>query len=178
MEQTSASPGDRQTVLYCGVMHPATFDDTIFSATLVPHRSLSPRGFLLLIGAVAVLWFGISFYFWLRGAWPIIGFGGLDVLALYLAFRINYHAARAREEVAVSRGEIVVRKVAPSGRAQEFRFNPQWVRLEVEEAEDEGVIRVTLRARERRIAVGAFLNPEDRRSFARALGAAIATARA
>ncbi len=61
---------------------------------------------------------------------------------------------------------------------QEFRFNPQWVRLEVVELEDEGVVRVAIRARDRRVPVGSFLNPEDRQSFARAFGAALATARA
>ncbi len=80
--------------------------------------------------------------------------------------------------MAVSRAEIVIRKVAASGRAQELRFNPQWVRLEVEEVEDEGVARVALRARDRRVPVGAFLNPQDRGSFARAFGAALAVARA
>ncbi len=159
-------------------MSTATFDDTIFSATLVPHRSLGRRGFLLLMGGIGTLWFAISFYFWRLGAWPVIGFGGLDVLAIYVAFRLNYRSARAREEVAVSRTEIVVRKVTAAGRAQEFRFNPQWVRLEVEEVEDEGVVRVALRARDHRVAVGAFLNPEDRKSFAHAFGAAIATAKA
>ena len=80
----------------------------------------------------------------------MLGFGGLDVLAIYLAFKLNYRAARAYEEVAVSRTEIVVRKVTRrSGRAQEFRFNPQWVRLEVEQLEDEGVVRIALRARDR-----------------------------
>jgi uncharacterized membrane protein len=158
-------------------MASANFDDVIFSATLVPYRSLGRRGFLLLMSAICGLWVLSGVYFWLHGAWPVLGFGGLDILALYVAFKLNYRAARAYEEVSVSRAEIVIRKVAPSGRALEFRFNPQWVRLEVEEAEDEGIVRIALRARDRRIGVGAFLNPDDRRSFARAFGAALSAAR-
>jgi uncharacterized membrane protein len=34
-----------------------------------------------------------------------------------------------------------------------------------------------VRARDRRVAVGAFLNPDDRTSFARAFGAALGEAR-
>ncbi len=154
------------------------FDDAIFSATLRPHRSLGRRGLVLLIGGIAGLSFMTSVYFWWLGAWPVVGFLGLDVLAVALAFKLNERAARAFEEVEVSRVAIVIRKVMVSGRAQEIRFNPQWVRLEVEEVEDEGVVRIALRARDRRVPVGSFLNPEDRKSFARAFGAALATARA
>jgi uncharacterized membrane protein len=165
-------------IVYCGAMATDNFDDVIFSATLVPHRSLGRRGFLVLMGGIAGLWFLLGLLFWSLGAWPIVGFGGLDILAIYLAFKLNYRAARHYEEVAVSRSEVIVRKVAASGRSQELRFNPHWVRLEVEDIEDEGVARVTLRTRDRRVPVGAFLNPEDRRSFARAFGAALAAARA
>lgn len=158
-------------------MNSANFDDLIFSATLVPHRSLSRRGFFVLMAVIAGLWFATGAYFWSVGAWPIFGFFGLDFLVLWLAFKLNYRAARAYEEVEVSRAALVIRKVAPNGRAQEIRFNPAWVRLEVETLEDEGVRRITVRSRDQRVPVGAFLNPEDRGSFAHAFGAALATAR-
>jgi uncharacterized membrane protein len=158
-------------------MSAGNFDDIIFSATLTPHRSLPPAGFLALMAAIAGLWFLTGFYFWSLGAWPVLGFGGLDILAVWLAFRLNYRAARAYEEIEVSRAALVLRKVAPGGRMQEMRFNPHWVRLEVESDEARGVTRVALRARDRRVPVGAFLNPDDRRSFARAFGAALAAAR-
>jgi uncharacterized membrane protein len=159
-------------------MEPANFDDVIFSATLRPHRSLGRRGMTLLIAAIAGLSFTIGAYVWWIGAWPVIGFVGLDVAAIALAFHFNARAARAFEEVEVSRAAIIVRKVTASGRAQELRFNPQWVRLDVEALEDEGVVRIALRLRERRVPVGAFLNPRDRETFARALSAALAAARA
>src|SRR5262245_10969759 len=60
---------------------------TLFSAVITPHRSLSRSGFLLvmlLIGGVSFVG-GIVFY--AIGAWPIVGFLGLDVLLLYWAFR-------------------------------------------------------------------------------------------
>jgi uncharacterized membrane protein len=158
-------------------MSAKNFDDTIFSATLRPHRSLGRAGFVVLISAITAIWLGFGLFLWEHGAWPVIGFGGLDVLAIYVAFKLNYRAARAFEDVSVTRTEIVVRKVMASGPAQEFRFNPQWIRLEVRELPDEGVVRIALKARDKRNPVGNFLNPEDRKSLARALGAALATAR-
>jgi uncharacterized membrane protein len=158
-------------------MDPGNRDDIIFSATLQPHRSLGRRGFLILIATIAGLWFVTGLYFVALGAWPVLGFIGLDLVAIWLAFRLNYRAARAYEEIEVGRTALVIRKVTPSGRAQEIRFNPQWARLEVEQLEDEGVTRIAVRMRDTRVAVGAFLNPDDRKSFARAFGAALAEAR-
>jgi uncharacterized membrane protein len=158
-------------------MAPGNFDDVIFSATLTPYRSLGRRGFLVLMAALGALWFGTGLYFWSLGAWPVAGIFGLDFLAVWIAFKLNYRAARAFEEVEVSRTAVVLRKVGPSGRAQEIRFNPQWVRLEVQEDAEFGVSRIALRTRGERVPVGAFLNPEDRKSFAHAFGAALAEAR-
>ena len=158
-------------------MESGNFDDVIFSATLTPYRSLGRRGFLVLMGVIAVLWFTTGMYFWSHGAWPVLGFFGLDFLAVYVAFKLNYRAARAYEEVEVSRAAIVVRRVSAGGRVQEVRFNPLWARLEVQKSDDEGVTRIHLVTRGERVPVGAFLNPDDRGSFARAFGAALATAR-
>jgi uncharacterized membrane protein len=159
-------------------MNAANLDDVIFSATLVPHRSLGQRGFLALMALIGGSWFLTGIYFWTIGAWPVLGFFGLDFLGIWLAFHLSYRSARAYEEVEVSRTALVIRKVAANGRAQEVRFNPLWVRLELETYPDEGVKRITIRARERRVPVGTFLNPDDRESFAHAFGAALATARA
>ncbi len=158
-------------------MNPANFDEPIFSATLVPHRSLGQRGFLILMAAIAGLWFATGVFFVVLGAWPVLGFVGLDFLGILVAFRLNYRSGRAYEEIEVSRASLVVRKVTPNGRAQELHFNPCWARLEVEGSKDEGLTRVAIRAGDRRFPVGAFLNPEDRESFAGVFGAALAEAR-
>lgn len=152
-------------------------DGIIFAATLTPHRSLGRTGFLVLMSLIASLWFVTGLYFWSLGAWPVAGFFGLDFLAVWLAFKLNYRAARAVEEIEVSRDLLIIRKVAPNGRAQETRFNPRWARLEVQKIRDEGVSTIAVRMQSERVPVGAFLNPQDRGSFARAFGAALAEAR-
>lgn len=158
-------------------MLPDNRNDVLFSATLTPHRSLGRRGFLVLMSVIAGLWFFTGLYFWSLGAGLVMGFIGLDFLAIWLAFKLNYRAARAYEDVEVTRDALVIRKVSASGRVQEIRFNPRWARLELHREEEEGITRVTVRMREERVVVGGFLNPDDRQSFARAFGAALAEAR-
>jgi uncharacterized membrane protein len=93
------------------------------------------------------------------------------------AFRLNYRSARAYEEIEVRRHEILVRKVSARGRAVEYRFNPDWVRLEIARDQDEGVTRILLVSRGRGLPVADFLNPDDRTSFADAFRAAISGVR-
>lgn len=153
-------------------------DAPIFAAVLTPYRSLSPRGLAILLTATGALWFVTGLLFYRLGAWPVLGFFGLDFLLLYLAFHLSYRSARSSEEVVLTRDLLLIRRTSPRGRTSEVLFNPCWVRLEVHREEDEGVTQVLVRMRDRREPVGAFLNPEDRGSFATAFGAALAEARA
>lgn len=153
-------------------------DAPFFSAMLTPYRSLGPNGFLLLMLFVGAVSFISGLAFLLMGAWPVFGFFGLDALLIWLAFRLNYASAQAYEEVIVSRTEIIIRKVGPGKRRQEYRFNPFWVRLSITKLEDEGVTKLSLTSRGKNVDLGNFLNPEDRTSFAGAMANALATAKA
>jgi uncharacterized membrane protein len=145
-----------------------------FHAILTPYRSLGRQGFQILMAVLIGVLFFVGLVFLSMGAWPIFGFFGLDVLAIYLAFRFNYRSARQHEEVRLSRSELLVRKVAVSGKAVNHRFNPFWTKLTVARHPIIGVTAMTLASRQQRITVGDFLNPDDRESFSKALGVALA----
>ena len=152
-------------------------DQPVFAAELVPYRSLGRKGFrvvLALTGAVCIV-YGI--FFMVTGAWPIGLFLGLDFLALYIAFRLNYRAAKAREEVTVSRTSLSIRKFSPAGRMVEHRFNPFWARFRVKRHDELGIVSMHVAGEGRVTDIGSFLNPDDRESFARAFRGALATVR-
>ena len=153
-------------------------DEPFFRALLTPHRSLGRTGFIVLMGALTAGWVVTGAIFLSHGAWPVFGFFGLDVLLLYIAFRINYRAARAREEVSVSRTALDIRQVAPSGKAREHRFNPFWAKFSVARHKEIGITRMQVEGEGQSVAVGSFLNPDDRASFAAAFGQALAKAKA
>lgn len=152
-------------------------DEPFFRALLTPHRSLGRTGFAVLMGALLFGWLAVGAFFLTIGAWPVFGFFGLDVLLVYVAFRLNYRAARAREEVTVSRVALDICKVAPSGKSKSYRFNPFWTRFSVARHEEIGITRMTVEAQGTAVPIGGFLNPVDRESFATAFSRALATAR-
>lgn len=145
----------------------------IFAATVTPHRSLSQFGFWLLIGLFGFVSFVAGLVFFLIGAWPVVGFFGLDVALLYLAFRINYRAADAYEEILLSGEELIVRKVSPKGRVRVWKANPLWVKLEKNEHEEFGIEDLFLVTRGRKLAVAGFLGPDEKADFAKAFTRAL-----
>jgi uncharacterized membrane protein len=156
---------------------PRAGEPTLFSALLTPHRSLNGKGFLIVMGMIAGLSFAGGVMFLLLGAWPIMPFLGLDVLLIYWAFRANYRAAAAYEEVTVTPSELHVRKVSAKGQVAEWSLNPVWVRLERETHEEFGLLRLFLVSRGRKLAIAGFLGPDEKASFAKALGDAIGEAK-
>lgn len=152
-------------------------DPALFSATITPHRSLGRSGFLAVMIAVGGLSFVAGLVFLALGAWPIIGFLGLDVLLVFLAFRANYRSAAAYEQVLVTASELRVRKVGHRGETSEYTLNPLWARLERETDPDYGLLRIFLVSRGRRLPVADFLTPPEKEGFARALLAALGEAR-
>ena len=155
----------------------ASADEPFFQALLTPHRSLGRRGFAVLMGALLFGWVVTGVIFLSRGAWPVFGFFGLDVLLVYVCFRLNYRAARAREEVSVSRTSLDIRKTAPSGRSQAHHFNPFWAKFSVARHDEIGITGMAVEGQGQNVPIGSFLNPDDRESFAKAFGNALATAK-
>src|SRR6266481_6400463 len=113
-----------------------TAEPTLFSAIITPHRSLSGTGFLAVMALVGGMSFAGGLFFFMLGAWPVIGFLGLDVALVYWAFRANYRAAAAFEEVTVTASELRLRLVSHRGEIAEWTLNPVWTQLDREKHEE------------------------------------------
>src|SRR5487761_755734 len=116
---------------------PPTALGLFFERVLLPHRSLPPRGFhvLMLILGLSSIAVGIGFVS--IGAWPVFGFFGLDVGLVYVAFRLNYRSARRREILRLAGDQFTVERVGVRGKRRIWRFQPYWLRVVLEEQVDE-----------------------------------------
>lgn len=152
-------------------------EPVLLSALLTPHRSLNRTGFIVLMCVFGGMSFATGIVFLIMGAWPVLGFLGLDVLIVYWAFRINFRRARAYEEIRVTPSELNIRRVSHRGHRMEWTLNPLWVRLETVEHEEYGTERLYLVSRGSRISIGRFLGPEEKASFSKVLSAALSTAK-
>lgn len=144
----------------------------MFDALLQPHCSLGPKGFYLLICVIATLSFTIGIFFAINGAWPILGFFGLDVLAVYVALRLSYRNGNLKERVTLMPNELTVLRTQPKGNISRWEFNPYWVRVHVfENRFGNGYVALCSHGKE--VRLGTFLTSSERVDFARSLEAAI-----
>src|ERR1700724_1962860 len=153
-------------------------EPTLFSAVLTPHRSLGRTGFVVLMCLIGGISFVAGLVFFIAGAWPVMGFFGLDVLLVYIAFKVSYRSAAAYEQVTMTASTLTVRKVSHRARVAEWTLNPVWVRLHREKTNEEfGIERLFLISHGKRLPVATFLGPAEKASFANALSAALGEAR-
>jgi uncharacterized membrane protein len=152
-------------------------EPTLFSAVLTPHRSLGRTGFVVLMCLIGGISFAAGLVFFIAGAWPVMGFFGLDVLLVYIAFKVSYRSAAAYEQVTMTPSTLTVRKVSHRGKVAEWTLNPVWVRLQRKANEEFGLERLFLVSHGRRLPVATFLGPQEKASFASALSAALGEAR-
>jgi uncharacterized membrane protein len=126
--------------------------------------------------AICIVSFGTGALFFMLGAWPVIGFMGLDVALIYLAFKLNFRALRHYETVDLTDDALRVTRVEPSGRSQAWTFNPYWVRLRLQPRVGRST-ELSIASHGKRVVLASFLTDSEREEFAHALSSALSDAR-
>jgi uncharacterized membrane protein len=144
-----------------------------FEALIVPHRSLSPRGLWVLIGAICTLSVATTTVFWLLGAWPVAVFNGAEITTAILLLRYNARAARANELILLSASQLRVIRTSQTGVRTEHSLPPAWLRVVLEERKGR-VPGLFLASHHSRIEVGAALGEPEKLSLAEGLRTALA----
>lgn len=143
-------------------------DEPAFEAVLYPNRPLGRAGFIVLMLGVSSVSVAMGVAFVLAGAWPVAGFFGLDVLLLYLAFRAARRQGLRRELIRLDASGLYVRRIEADGTAMDWRFEPYWVRIDMDDPPGSDSL-LTLVSHGLRVRVGTFLTLQDRINLARAL---------
>jgi uncharacterized membrane protein len=145
-----------------------------FERVLLPHRSLPPRSFHLLMLILGLFSIAVGTGFVIAGAWPVIGFFGLDVALIYVAFRLNYRSARRCERLRLAEDAFTVERIGIYGERRFWRFQPFWLRVILEERSDQSN-RLLVASHGRSLVIGDFLAPVGRRELAATIRDALAS---
>ena len=140
----------------------------ILNIILYPHRSLSPKGFLILMLCIIFVSFSIGAFFMLKGAWPVFGLFGLDVLLIYIAFKVNYHNAKRYEKIRLWENSLIIKKKSDNGKSNTWKFNPYWVRLEMKKSQSRSSD-LNLSSHGKTISIGSFLSNQEKEEVANTL---------
>jgi uncharacterized membrane protein len=147
-------------------------------AVITPNRSLSERGFVVLISIVTLANLAAAFVFLRMGATFVPIFLGVDVLAILVAFTVSFRQALRRERVQVSQSDVVVTVETPKASRVVWESPTAFTRVSVVRDEFDGrVVGLRLALSGRETAVADALSPGERAAFAEALEEAIWRAR-
>ena len=149
--------------------------DLYMDAVITPNASLSKRGFALVIAALAAVNAIMAVFFLVVGALPVPIFLGLDLLGVFVAFKVSYRRARTVERVQVSADAVRVRYENPRGARTVWSSPTAFTAVALEGTGHDGRVRLSLSGR--RLTVGAALSPNERMDFGQALQQAVRRAR-
>ena len=76
---------------------------------------------------------GLVFFF--IGAWPVIGFMGLEIGVLYLAFKLNYKAAQRREKLLATADVFRIERTSPDGDTTIDELPSPWLKARLDPTE-------------------------------------------
>jgi uncharacterized membrane protein len=156
---------------------PAPFGRLFFERVLLPHRSLPPLGFRILMLVLGLVSLAYGILFVSIGAWPVFGFFGVDVALVYVAFRLNYRSAGRSETLRLAGDAFTVERVNVRGKRRMWQFQPFWLRVILEERVDESN-RLFVASHGQSLAIGDFLAPSARRELAATIREALSRWRA
>ena len=150
--------------------------------TIWPHRSLSSKGFGILMGVLTGFLFLIGLGFFLAGAWPVIGFLGLELLVVWGAFKLNYRAARHRETIHTTTEELMVESQTPAGKRAQKSFPIGWLRVSLSPSgspviKSRDQQKIILSSHGEQAEIGKYLHPAEKAELSSELSAMIHRAR-
>src|SRR3569623_1153129 len=158
-------------------MSTKTHAKPLFAATLTPHRSLTPTGNRGVSGRVAALALVPGIVFYVAGAWPVGGFMGLDILAIWAALTISMRGGKAFEVVTLWPTSLELKKVDAKGTEEVLRFVPKSVKFVIDRDYNERVTALWLKVESKKVPVGAFLSTDEKLSLSKVFGTALRKAR-
>ena len=132
--------------------------------------------------ALSCLAFCIGVGFFLMGAWPVIGFLGLEILVVWGAFKLNYRVAKQRQKLTATERELIVENLTPTGDTDIIRIPADWLRVELTPKEPPNMSaryrqRIFVTSHGKRTEIGGFLHPVETPSLAAEISKMLESAR-
>lgn len=146
-------------------------------AEIKPNRSLSERGFIVLISVITVANVASAIVFLQMRALLVPVFLGADVLAIAVAFLLSFKAGRVIERVRVTSAAVVITYETAKASRVVWESPTAFTRVATERDDENRVMGLKVMLSGRHAPVAAALSPGERGEFARALETAIWRAR-
>ena len=151
---------------------------SFFVVELWPHKSLTPEGFVAVIGGTfAMFLFPLTALLGSAVLWGVLPFAMGALALLWMAVRRNLRDRDIHELLSVSASIAHLRRRDPDGTERDWQANTYWVRVTRHDKVGQVEDYLTLDGGPRTVELGAFLTPEERRALDTRIRTALGRAR-
>ena len=132
-----------------------------YKITLYPYRSLSKIGFFILMLVLGIISFIAGITFMIKGAWPVFGFFGLDVLLVYIFFKINFRSGKQKEVIILTENQLII-KFYDSKKLLKVRYlDANWLKINLIKLKNE-ISKLQISSKKNTVIIGSFLRYQEK----------------
>ena len=133
----------------------------LYKITLYPYRSLNKTGFFLLMLALGLISFTAGVIFMLKGAWPVFGFFGLDVLLVYIFFKINFKSGKKKEVIILTKNKLIIKIYNSEKTFKIFKLDSSWLKINLIKLKNH-TSKLQISSKNKSIIIGSFLRYHEK----------------
>mgnify|MGYP001186512070 CR=1 FL=1 len=99
---------------------------------IYPNNSLSQKGFYILMIFITLPCLFIGGMFFFMGAWPVLGFMGLELILIYIFFKILFHKNNFYEHVTLDKSKFNIHYSNKNKIFNTIVLEPTWIKVNIE----------------------------------------------
>ena len=144
----------------------------LYEISLYPYRSLNKTDFFILMFALGLISFIAGIIFMLKGAWPVFGFFGLDVLLVYIFFKINFRSGKKKEILILTKNQLIIEFYNSKKISKTYYLDAHWLQIRLSKLKNE-MSKLKISSKNKSIIIGSFLRYQEKIDVVKSLKKAL-----
>ena len=104
----------------------------------------------------------------LKGAWPVFGFFGLDVLLVYIFFKINFKSGKKKERILLTSNQLIIEFYESQKIVKTYFLNPNWLEINLIQLKNQ-TSKLQISSINKTIIIGSFLRYQEKKQVIKSL---------
>jgi len=147
-------------------------NNKLYEISLYPYRSLNKTGFFILMFSLGLISFVAGIIFMIKGAWPVFGFFGLDVLLVYIFFKINFRSGKKKEILILTKNQLIIEFYNSKKISKTYYLDAHWLQIRLSKLKNE-MSKLKISSKNKSIIIGSFLRYQEKIDVVKSLKKAL-----
>ena len=146
--------------------------EKLYKITLYPYRSLNKTGFFIFMFSLGIISFAAGIVFTYMGAWPVFGFFGLDVLLVYIFFKLNFRSGKKKEVIILTKNQLIIKFYYEKKILKIHYLDANWLKINLIKLRNQ-MTKLQISSKKSTVIIGSFLRYEEKIGVINSLNTAL-----